>query len=135
VHSGVALHGDAYTWWNQAAGRYERNSTPKAGSVLVLTNYAGPNHAHLAVVRQVVSDREIRIDHANWLNDGAIYEDDPVVDVSDENDWSKVRVWNLRASAWGTRVYPVQGFIGPGPDEGEMRISSIDDLIAQTAGQ
>jgi hypothetical protein len=134
AHSGVALHGDAYTWWNQAAGRYARGSSPKQGAVLVLTGYAGPNRAHLAVVRELVSDREIRIDHANWLDDGAIYEDDPVVDVSQSNDWSKVRVWNLRASAWGSRIYPVQGFIGPGPEEGSERISSIGDLITRTAG-
>jgi hypothetical protein len=83
---------------------------------MVLNNYAGPERAHVAVVREIVSAREIRVDHANWLNDGAIYLDDPVEDVSDANDWSRVRVFNLKTGGWGERIYPVQGFIG-GPDK------------------
>ena len=63
----------------------------------------------------MVTPREIRIDHANWLNDGAIYVNDPVLDVSADNDWSQVKVWNIRSGSWGTKVYAVQGFIGPGP--------------------
>ncbi|HEY2011022.1 MAG TPA: CHAP domain-containing protein [Rhizomicrobium sp.] len=118
-HSGVKIHGDAYTWWDQAAGRYQRGNLPMAGSVMVLTNYAGPNRGHVAVVRDQVSPREIRVDHANWLDDGAIYINDPVEDVSSENDWSLVRVFNLKTGAWGGKVYPVQGFIG-GYDPGAL---------------
>lgn len=113
AHSDVDLHGDAYTWWKQAAGRWTREPRPRKGAVMVLAGYAGPVRAHLAVVRKIVSDREIRVDHANWLDDGAIYLDDPVIDVSPDNDWSKVRVWNIKAGAWGGRTYPVRGFIGP----------------------
>lgn len=115
-HSGVAIYGDASTWWNKAAGRFERSTTPKAGAVMVLWGYAGPNRAHVAVVRQLVSTREIKVDHANWLDDGQIYLDDPVQDVSYNNDWSQVRIWNIRAGVWGSRTYTVKGFIGPGPD-------------------
>jgi len=89
---------------------------PELGSVLVLTGYAGPRHSHVAVVTAMVSSREIRVSHANWLNDGAIFIDDPVVDVSPDNDWSQVRVFNERTGAWGVRTYLVQGFIGPGHD-------------------
>jgi hypothetical protein len=64
----------------------------------------------------MMSSREIRVDHANWLNDGAIFTDDPVVDVSPDNDWSQVKVFNERTGAWGARIYLVQGFIGPGRD-------------------
>ena len=32
--SGVDIHGNANTWWGQAAGRYERGQTPKEGAVL-----------------------------------------------------------------------------------------------------
>ena len=32
--------------------------------------------------------------------------------MSSENDWSLVRVYNLKTGAWGGKVYPVQGFIG-----------------------
>jgi hypothetical protein len=116
--SGIPIYGDAYTWWDQAAGRYARTAAPSQGAVLVLTGYAGPNRAHLAVVHDVLSAREIRVDHANWLDDGAVYTRDPVIDVSADNDWSQVRVWNIRAGVWGTKIYPVQGFIGPGPDNG-----------------
>ncbi|MGH6873354.1 MAG: CHAP domain-containing protein [Rhizomicrobium sp.] len=121
ARSGIDIHGDASTWWDAAAGKYARGNAPRLGAVLVLTGYAGPHRGHLAVVIAMDSDREIRVDHANWLNDGAIYRDDPVVDVSPDNDWSEVRVWNERARAWGTRTYLVQGFIGPG---------SGNDLVA-----
>ncbi|MBV9331787.1 MAG: CHAP domain-containing protein [Alphaproteobacteria bacterium] len=114
TRSGVSIFGDAYTWWDKAAGKFARGDRPQKGAVMVLSGYAGPARAHLAVVRKVVSAREISVDHANWLNDGAIYVDDPVEDVSAANDWSQVRVWNIRSAVWGTRVYPVQGFIGPG---------------------
>ncbi len=111
-HSAVKIHGDAYTWWNQAVGKYPRSSEPSAGSVMVLHNYAGPNRGHVAVVRDLINPREIRVDHANWLDDGSIYINDPVEDVSSANDWSLVRVFNLKTGAWGGKVYPVQGFIG-----------------------
>jgi surface antigen len=113
--SGIAIYGDAQTWWGQAANRYARSPTPQAGAVLVLAGYAGSDRGHLAVVRKVVSARQIRVDHANWLNDGRIYLDDPVVDVSPKNDWSAVRVYNLRDQSWGLRTYGVQGFIASQP--------------------
>jgi surface antigen len=118
-HSSVKIHGDAYTWWDQAAGKYARGSRPSDGAVMVLDNYAGPTRGHVAVVRTLISPREIRVDHANWLDDGSIYVNDPVEDVSSENDWSLVRVYNLKTGAWGGNVYPVQGFIG-GYDQGGL---------------
>ena len=111
--SGVALYGDAGTWWDKAEGRYVKRQTPELGAVIVLTGYAGPGRGHVGVVSAMVSAREIRLDHANWLGDGAIYIDDPVADVSPENDWSEVRVWNPRTAAWGRKTYLVEGFIGP----------------------
>jgi surface antigen len=125
AHSSVNLYGDAYTWWDQADGRFARSGTPSEGAVLVLFAYAGPERAHVAVVRKVVSGREIRVDHANWLDDGEIYLDDPVEDVSAANDWSLVKVFNLKAGAWGSKAYPVQGFIGPGgPADSDMRLAA-----------
>jgi len=115
-HSQVKIYGDAADWWGKADGLYSRTEEPELGSVLVLTGYAGPHHGHVAVVTAMVSSREIRVDHANWLNDGAIFTNDPVVDVSPDNDWSQVKVFNERTGAWGGRVYLVQGFIGPGRD-------------------
>nr|MBA2588335.1 CHAP domain-containing protein [Alphaproteobacteria bacterium] len=93
-HSGIKIYGDATTWWDKADGKYPRGALPQQGAVMVLHDYAGSDHGHVAVVRQVVSTREIRIDHANWLNDGAIYVNNPVEDVSSGNDWSLVRVYN-----------------------------------------
>jgi hypothetical protein len=114
----MAVYGDAWTWWDQTQGRYVHSSAPQTGAVMVLDGYAGPHRAHLAVVRTVISGREIRVDHANWLDEGNIHLDDPVYDVSADNDWSQVRVFNLSTHAWGGRIYPVRGFIGPGPDTG-----------------
>jgi hypothetical protein len=116
AHSSVKIFGDATTWWDKAEGKYKRGERPEPGAVMVLHDYAGPDHGHLAVVRRLVGVREIRVDHANWLNDGSVYENDPVADVSEANDWSLVRVFNLQTGAWGAKVYPVQGFIGGAPE-------------------
>ena len=123
AHSGVDIHGDAFTWWDRAAGHYRRSGAPSPGAVVVLAGYAGSDRAHVAVVRRIVSPREIRIDHANWLGDGAVHLDDPVADISPRNDWSQVEVWNLQSNSWGIHTYSVQGFIGPGKDDA-MRLSA-----------
>jgi hypothetical protein len=127
AHSDIKIYGDAYTWWDQAAGKYARGSEPLPGAVMVLNNYAGDNRGHVAVVKRQVSAREIRVDHANWLDDGSIYVNDPVEDVSSDNDWSMVRVYNLKSGGWGGKIYPVQGFIGG--KNGER-----PDLVAQDGG-
>jgi surface antigen len=136
-HSQIKIMGDASTWWTQASGRYERGPNPAVGTVMVLFNYAGPQHGHVAVVRSVTSAREIRVDHANWLDDGAIYVNDPVADVSAANDWSRVRVWNIKTGGWGMRIYPVQGFIGPGSGNSGGALNPpadpLDDLVAGLA--
>lgn len=124
ARSGVALYGDAGTWWDQAEGRYAKRPTPQLGAVIVLTGYAGRGRGHVGVVSAMVSPREIRLDHANWLGDGAIYVGDPVADVSQENDWSEVRVWNPRAAAWGLKTYLVQGFIGPDRIDASERVAA-----------
>ncbi len=121
--SHVAIYGDAYTWWDKAEGRFARSTMPSDGAVMVLYNYAGPNRAHVAVVRQIVNAREIRVAHANWLDYGASYVNNPVEDVSPGNDWSQVRVFNIRAGAWGGHTYQVQGFIGPGPDTSDQHVA------------
>jgi hypothetical protein len=125
-HSGVNIHGDAYTWWDKAAGVYARGDTPIVGNVMVLNGYAGRHRAHVAVVRRIVNSRKILIDHANWLDDGAVYVNDPVIDVSDNNDWTAVKVWNIRSGSWGTKVYKVQGFISPNPANGSPLVASLE---------
>jgi hypothetical protein len=124
ARSGIQLYGNAGTWWVGADGRYARSRTPLLGSVMVLTGYAGPGRGHVGVVSELVSAREIRIDHANWLGDGAIYLEDPVADVSPDNRWTEVRVWNPRSRSWGTRTYLVEGFIGPSRTSGTDRVAA-----------
>lgn len=109
--SGVTLWGDAWNWWDQAQGKFGRSSDPETGSVLVLKGYAENGRGHVAVVRKIINSREILVDHANWLNSGEISLDSPVMDVSDDNDWSQVRVWYTPGDHYGGRVYDVQGFI------------------------
>ena len=65
---------------------------------------------HVAVVSEVVSEREIRVDHANWDRNKVSLKMD-VIDVSDNNDWSAVRL-KSQPSAFGS-VYPIKGFIYP----------------------
>jgi len=109
--SGIQIFGDASTWWDQAAGRYPRSSSPAPGSVLVMRGYRTPGRGHVAVVTEIVSERVIRVDQANWLNGGEISVGVPVMDVSAANDWSEVRVWYIPSGQWGARIYQVEGFI------------------------
>ena len=109
--SGVTIWGDAWHWWEKASGRFGRSSEPESGSVLVLKGYSDNGRGHVAVVRKIINSREIVVDHANWLNGGEINLDSPVMDVSDDNDWSRVRVWYTPGDHYGGRVYDVQGFI------------------------
>lgn len=111
--SGIEIYGDANTWWDRAAGRYPRSSTPAPGSVLVLRGYRSDARGHVAVVTEIVSERVIRVDQANWFNRGEVSRDVPVLDVSPANDWSEVRVWYIPDAHWGGRVYQAHGFIHP----------------------
>jgi hypothetical protein len=113
--SGIAIRGDAATWWQSAESRYRRTYEPARGAVLVLARTSRLNRGHLAVVRQIVNEREIIVDHANWLNQGRIHMSAPVRDISPDNDWSVVRVWYTPGNTYGSRNYLVQGFIHPDP--------------------
>jgi hypothetical protein len=110
--SGVELYGAARSWWSQAQGRYPRAARPQAGAVMVM---GGTEGGHVAVVTHVLNERQIVIDHANWLGDGEIVTDALVEDASEANDWSAVKVWNAEAGTMGARAYPVLGFILPTP--------------------
>jgi hypothetical protein len=125
LHSGIDIHGDAYTWWEQAAKHFKRSPSPSEGAVIVLANSAHLRGGHVAVVRGVVSAREILVDHANWFNDGAIYVGNPVIDASAAHDWSAVRVWNMRTGSWGIRTYPVRGFIQPAHRSKAMAVAQL----------
>ena len=122
--TGIDLQGDAWQWWDAAAGRYDRSRRPRAGSVLVFLRTSRNRSGHLSVVTQVVSSREIRVDHANWAsgrNRGRIARDQPVMDVSPNNDWSLVRVWYPPANDFGQTNFPTYGFIHGGRLMAEAR--------------
>ncbi len=110
--SAIQIRGDAWTWWGSAEGRFERGTQPRVGAVLVLRR-KGRSRGHLAVVTRIVDDREIIVNHANWLNRGRIHLDTPVRDVSPRNDWSAVRFWYTPANVLGKSTYPAYGFIYP----------------------
>lgn len=111
--SGVAIRGDALTWWDQADGLYKRGHKPRKGAVLAFRPYGPMVLGHVAVVSKVMDDRRILIRHANWSAPGAIEEDVLAVDVSEEGDWSEVRVWHSPTGQMGARVNPTFGFIYP----------------------
>ncbi len=114
--SGIDLRGDAYTWWDSAAGRYLRGQLPEPGAVLVLAKTDRLQLGHLAVVRQVIDDRDILVDHSNWVP-GKIITSMQVEDVSPANDWTALRFFNQDYGVFGG-VYAADGFIYkpvPGP--------------------
>jgi surface antigen len=112
--SGIGLHGDAWTWWDQAAGFYARGNQPEPGAVLSFPGNDRMPLGHVAVVTQVLGARKILIDHANWPNafveHGAISHAIQVDDVSPANDWTEVRVQFGEGGPMGS-IYPVNGFI------------------------
>ncbi len=110
--SGIQLYGEAYSWWDQAAGRYARGTEPVPGGILVFRRGGRLGSGHVSVVGRVVSAREITVTQANWVH-RRITRDEPVLDVSARNDWSAVRVWWAPTGALGRTVYPTYGFIAP----------------------
>ena len=112
--SGIQLSGNAYTWWNEAPGRYDRGQSPQAGSVLNFRANGRMRLGHVAVVQEVVNRREILITQANWGGPGfvrgGVSSDISVVDVSPNNDWTAVRMALGHSSTYGS-VYPTYGFI------------------------
>jgi hypothetical protein len=112
--TGLQITGDAWTWWDSAAGRYERGNRPRPMAVLVLKRTGQLPGGHVAVVRYVAGTCEIRVDHANWddrRTRGRIYESMSVIDVSPNNDWTAVKFWN--GTGYG-KTYAAHGFIENG---------------------
>ena len=106
--SGIQLKGNAGTWWGKAAGIYNRSRLPQVGSVMNFASSRKMPMGHVAVVSNVLDSRRIQIDHANWVRNKVTL-DQTVIDVSEANDWSQVRVVNADGSLG--RVNPVHGFI------------------------
>ncbi|MBL8771742.1 MAG: CHAP domain-containing protein [Phenylobacterium sp.] len=113
--SGIQIFGDARTWWQQAAGKYETGFTPRTGAVLAFKPTQRMRLGHVAVVSQVLTDRVIQITHANWSpiegSRGKVEKDVTVIDVSPAGDWSEVKVWYDPNRDLGGSTYPTHGFI------------------------
>lgn len=118
--SGIQIYGDAWTWWDQARGRYARGNRPKVGAVIVFARTARLPLGHVAVVSRIVEPRVVMVTHANWsrLNGarGHAEQDVTLFDVSERGDWSIVKVWFRDSAGLGSSRYPVNGFIYGAPD-------------------
>jgi surface antigen len=118
--TGMAISGNGGDWWTNAAGSYGRGHRPEPGSVMAFRSSGGMARGHVAVVSRVLNDRQVLIDHANWggpgIRKGSVMHNVSVVDVSDNNDWTAVRVQVGHDDAAYGRTYPTYGFIYNRPD-------------------
>jgi surface antigen len=134
--SGVQLFGRAAGWWQQAVGKYAQGTAPKLGSVMVMKATGVMRSGHVATVSRIVSDRVIKVTHANWSringHRGQIERDVDVVDVSEKGDWSKVKVWYASLKGIGTTAYPVYGFIyKDGADAAPTKVAANDTPVVK----
>lgn len=129
--SGIELRGDAWNWWQAAEGRYERGMRPQSGAVMVFKPTSKMKRGHVAVVRQVIDNRHIRIDHANWPR-GRRTLNAAAVDISPANDWSEVKVTRDPSDLRWVRTNPVHGFIyaKPAHDNAETEILQAQAPVA-----
>lgn len=130
--SGVQLRGAAADWWQLSKGRYERGQTPAVGSVLVFRRTARLPDGYVAVVSRVASAREILVTHANWVRD-RVSENVPVIDVSADNDWTRVRVWWPPSGQIGVTEYSTFGFIGAEDPPGRDQIATNTRTLIKSA--
>ncbi len=110
----ILLRGNAWTWWKKADGQYARGNEPKIGAVMVFKRTKQMPLGHVAVVRRVINDREVWIEHANWARQGTraagrVTAGDRMVDLSKNNDWSDVRIVHNGNNSG--RANPTYGFI------------------------
>ena len=116
--SDVQLSGNAVDWWDNAAGVYARGQRPEIGSVLSFQANDRMRLGHVAVVSDVIDSRSIVIDQSHWASRG-VSRNISVVDVSQNNDWSAVRVEMAHGDTYGS-IYPTNGFIYPRADQGHL---------------
>ncbi|MFA6219157.1 MAG: CHAP domain-containing protein [Erythrobacter sp.] len=113
--TGIALYGEAGTWWEQAQGRYATGRTPRVGAVMTFRPHGTMRLGHVAAVSRLLDSRRVLLDHANWSpvdgRRGQVEKDVLALDVSPANDWSQVQVWYAPLGRVGTTAWPVAGFI------------------------
>lgn len=113
--SGIQIYGDAWTWWGQADGKYQRGHQPRIGAVIVFAKTSRLPLGHVGVISRIVDSRVALLTQANWskINGerGHAEQDVTLFDVSPDNDWSEVRVWYKDMDGLGSSTYPIYGFI------------------------
>ncbi|MFA3917718.1 CHAP domain-containing protein [Ruegeria hyattellae] len=112
--SGIEIRGNAKDWWGKAHNMFERGPEPVVGAVMSFRATGGMPLGHVAVVSDIVTDREVVVNHANWYRNRVSLKMG-VKDVSKNNDWTLVRV-ESQPGRYGSS-YPVNGFIYPNVDE------------------
>jgi hypothetical protein len=123
----IDLAGNAWMWWGNAKGRYATGHLPSRDSVMVFQRTKAMPSGHVALVRQVLDQRTVVIEHANWApRDGAKgrVSRDLVQDVSPANDWTAVRVRYRPSMSFG-KIYATSGFISPTPHEVLQDVASM----------
>lgn len=128
--TGLQLHGDAAAWWDQADGVYPRTHTPQIGSALVFERSDRLPSGHVSVVSRVEGARQIDVIQANWVPN-QLARDEPVVDVSERNDWTLVRVWYSPINQLGSHAYPAYGFVLPRRPLGHDALAAAAEPAAQ----
>jgi len=126
--SGIHLIGNAWQWWDNASGQYARGYRAEPGSVLAFRSNSRMHLGHVSTVTRVVNAREVIVDHANWPSNsmrGPVMHDVAIVDVSQANNWSAVRVELAGRKGEFGSVYPTYGFIYNRPDTGTV-VASIE---------
>lgn len=120
--SGIQIWGDAWTWWGQAQGKYQRGDVPEVGSVVAFAKSSALRLGHVSVVSRIIEPRVIMVTHANWSRfdgkRGQVEQDVTLFDVSPAGDWSEVKVWYRDTRGLGSTIYPVHGFIYGRPASG-----------------
>jgi surface antigen len=110
------LSGNAWQWWDRAAGFYQRGPEPRTRSVLVFKQTRHMRAGHVAVVSRVLDQHTILLDHANWGYGwgpkGQVDRGISAIDCSERGDWSAVCVYNKKFGVYGA-PYPTYGFIYP----------------------
>lgn len=124
--SGIELTGNAVNWWDNAEGVYDRGLRPETGSVLSFRANGHMRLGHVAVVSDVIDSRTIEIDHSHWGSRG-ISHAMSVIDVSENNDWSAVRVEVGHTGTYGG-IYPTHGFIYARPAGGGERTAQAETV-------
>jgi hypothetical protein len=108
----IEVRGNAWTWWENAAGAYARGQAPAEGAVLVFRRGGGGMRlGHVSAVTGIIDARTILVTHS--FGGPTLWRDVPIVDVSPENDWTQVRVWHGPTRQMGTTEFATYGFVYP----------------------